>query len=100
MRYKQCAVIECLIAKKESVRNFHKCLCNVYGSAAAVNRSTVGHCVQKVMATELHDLIRSGRPVVAVRQCDDVIVREDGRITTRQLALIPSSAMEVSVALF
>jgi len=53
-----------------------------------------GRWVQKVTATELHDLLRSGRPVVAVRpevlQRDDAIVREDGRVVTRQLALILS----------
>jgi hypothetical protein len=94
MQYKQCAVIEFLVAEKESLRNFHKCLCNIYRSAAAVDRSTVGRRVQKVTATELHDLLRSGCPIVAVRpdvlQRDDAIVREDGRIKTRQLALILS----------
>ena len=86
MRYKQCAVVEFLVAEEESVRIFHKCLCNVYGSAAEVDRSTVGRWVQKVTATELHDLLRSGRPVVAVRPevllRDDAIVREDGRFMT------------------
>jgi hypothetical protein len=55
MWYKQCAVIEILVAEKESVRNFDRCRCDVYGSAAAVDRSTVGRWVQKVMATVLHD---------------------------------------------
>jgi len=86
MRYKQCAVIEFLFVEEESVRIFHKYLFYVYGSVAAVDRSTVGSWVQKVTATELHDLLRSGRPVVAVRpevlQRDDVIVREDGRVAT------------------
>ena len=94
MPFKQSAVIEFRVAEKESVRNFHKCLCIVYGSAAAVDTSTAGHWVQKVMATEQQDFLRSGRPFVAVRpevlQRDDVIVREDGSITTRQLALILS----------
>ena len=88
--YKQRAVIDILFAMKESVRNFHKYLCNIYGSAA-VNRSTIGLWVQKVTATKLHDLPWSGCPVVPVRPevlvCDDAIIREDGRITTRQLVL-------------
>lgn len=87
-------MVEFLVVEKESVRIFHKCLCNVYGSAAAVDRNTVGSWVQKVTATELHDLLRSGRPLVAVRhevlQRDDAIVREDGRVMIRQLAVILS----------
>jgi len=58
-RYKQRAVIEFLVAEKESVGNIHKWLCAVYGSCA-VDRSTVGRCVQRVKAsgsgeTELED---------------------------------------------
>lgn len=92
-----------LVPVKESLRNFHKCLCNIYGSAA-VDRSTVGLWVQKVTAAELHDLPHSSRPVAAVRPevllCDDTtIAREDGRITTGQLAL-SLSVTKVSVALF
>jgi hypothetical protein len=68
-RYKQRAVIEFLVAEKESVENIHKQLCAVYGSCA-VNRSTVGHWVQRVKASrsgemELHDRPRSGRPATA-----------------------------------
>jgi len=44
-RYKQRAVIEFLVAEKESVGNIHKQLCAVYGSSA-VNRSTAGRWVQ------------------------------------------------------
>jgi len=67
--YKQRAVIEFLVAEKESVGNIHKQLCAVYGSCA-LNRSTVGHWVQRVKAsgsgeTELHDRPRSGRPATA-----------------------------------
>jgi len=43
VQYKQCAVIEFLVANKQSMKNIHKhLLCNAYGSAV-VNRSTVGH---------------------------------------------------------
>ena len=56
--YKLYAVIEFLVAEKESVRSIHKCLCNIYGIAAvergtiaavdrgtiaAVDRGTIGH---------------------------------------------------------
>jgi hypothetical protein len=44
--YKQNAVIELLVANKESVGNIHKRLCNVQGSAM-VNRSTNGHPAKK-----------------------------------------------------
>jgi transposase len=69
IRYKQQAVIEFLVAEKESVENIHKRLCAVYGSCA-VKRSTTGHWVQRVKAsrsaeTELHDQPRSGRPATA-----------------------------------
>jgi hypothetical protein len=63
-RYKQQAVVEFLVAEKESVGNTHKRLCAVYGSCA-VNRSTIGRWVQRVKAsgsgeTELHDQPRAG----------------------------------------
>jgi hypothetical protein len=53
-------VVEFLVAQKESVRNIHKHLCSVYGSAA-VNRSMVDFTVKRVMASttgksQLHDL--------------------------------------------
>jgi hypothetical protein len=62
-------VTEFLVAKKESVRNIHKHLCNVYGSAG-VDRSTVDHWVKRVTASktgkaELHNLPPSGHPVTA-----------------------------------
>jgi hypothetical protein len=50
-RYKQRAVIEFLVAEKESVGNIHKWLCAGYGSCA-VDRNTVGHWVQRVNASE------------------------------------------------
>jgi len=68
-RYKQRAVIEFLVAEKESVGNIHKRLCVVYGSCA-VDWSTVVRWVQRVNAsgsgeTELHDRPRSGHPATA-----------------------------------
>jgi transposase len=80
-RYKQRAVIEFLVAEKESVENIHKRLCAVYGSCA-VNRSTIGHWVQRVKTSgsgemELHDRPRSGRPATATSPDSlvDVIAR-------------------------
>jgi hypothetical protein len=51
VQYEQHAVIQFLVAEKESVRNIHKPLCNVYGSAA-VDRSTVGRWVKIVIASK------------------------------------------------
>ena len=94
-RYKQRAVIEFLVAEKESVENIHRRLCAVYGSCA-VDRSTVGRWVQRVKAsesgeTDLHDRPRSIRPATATSpdmlQRADVIIRADRRITSRQLAV-------------
>ena len=47
--YKQQAVIEFLVAEKESVGKIHKQLCAVYGSCTD-DWSTVGCCVQRVKA--------------------------------------------------
>jgi hypothetical protein len=63
-------MIEFLVAEKESVRNIHKHLCSVYGSAA-FNRSTVDFLIKRVMASatgksQLHDWPCSGHPVTAV----------------------------------
>jgi len=54
-------MIELLCAEKESVRNIH--LCNIYGSAAPLNRSATGCWVKRVTASkmgkaEFHDLPR------------------------------------------
>jgi len=94
-RYKQRAVIEFLAAEKESVENIHKRLCAVYGSCA-FHRSTVGHWVQRVKASEseemdLHDRPWSGRPATAtspdmLQRANDII-HVDRRITSRQLAV-------------
>jgi hypothetical protein len=51
-RYKQRAVIEFLVAEKESVENIHKRFCAVCGSCAA-DRSTVGSWVQRVRLQEV-----------------------------------------------
>jgi hypothetical protein len=63
------------------MENIHKRLCAVYGSYA-VNRSTVGHWVQRVKAsgsgeTELHGRLWSGRPATATSSyiLVDVIAR-------------------------
>ena len=93
--YKQRAVIEFLVAEKESVGNIHKRLCAVYGSCA-VDRSTVGRWVRRVKAsgrgeTELRDRPRSGRPATATSpdmlQRTEDIIQADRRITSRQLAI-------------
>ena len=91
--------------------NIHKWLCTVYGSCA-VNRSTVGHWVQRDKAsgsggTELHDQLQSGRPATATSpdtlQCGNGIIHVDRRITSRQLAVQFSvskgSAMAIIAAL-
>jgi len=89
-RYKQRAVIEFVVAEKESVGNIHKRLCTVCGSCA-VNRSTVGRWVQRVKAsgsgeTELHDRLQSGRPATATSpdmlQHTDDIIHADRHITS------------------
>ena len=49
-RYKQRAVIEFLVAEKDSVDNIHKRLCAVYGGCA-VDRSTVGRWIRRVKAS-------------------------------------------------
>jgi hypothetical protein len=49
-RYKQRALIEFLVAEKESVGNIHTTLGAVYGSFA-VYRNTVGRWVQRVKAS-------------------------------------------------
>ena len=104
VRYKQSAVIEFLVAEKESVRNNHKCLSNVYGSAVD-NRSTICPWTKRVTASktwkaELHDMCHSGHPVTAVSpeilQCTNAIVCEDRSITPQQLVLsTPNSKRSV-----
>ena len=85
MRYEQSAVIDLLVAKKKTVRNNHRHLCNVYGSAVD-SRSAVGHWVKIVAASktgkaELQNLPHMGCPFAAVHpemlQCADAIIRVD-----------------------
>jgi hypothetical protein len=83
-------VIEFLVAEKESVRNIHKRLCEVYGSAT-VGRSTVGPWVERVTVSEtrksdLHDLPRSGRlSQLLVLKCFSVLMPSFARIDASQL---------------
>jgi transposase len=107
MHYKQRAVIEFLVAGKESVGNIHKRLCPVYGRCA-VDRSTVGRWVQRVKASgsgemELHDRPWSGRPATAtspdmLQRADDII-HADRRITSRQLAVQLSVSIGSAMAI-
>jgi transposase len=93
--YKQRAVIEFIVAEKESVGDIHKQLCAVYGSCA-VDRSTIGRWVQRFKASgsgemELHGRLRSGRPATAtspdmLQRAGDII-HADRRITSRHLAV-------------
>jgi len=93
-RYKR-AVIEFLVAEKESMGNIHKRLCAAYGSCV-VDRSTIGCWVQRVKAsgsgeTDLHDQPQSGHPATATSpdmlQRADGIIHVDRRITSQQLAV-------------
>jgi len=88
--YKQRAVIEFLVVKKESEGNIHKLLCAVYGSCA------VECWVRRVKAsgsgeTELHDRPLHGHPATATSPdmllCANGIIHADRRITNRQLTI-------------
>ena len=94
VRSKQKAVIKFLLAEKETVTNIHRRLRNVYGDLA-VDKSTVSRWVKRLSSSEegkqqLSDLPRSGRPPTAltpaVLQRAETLIRDDRRITTRQLA--------------
>jgi hypothetical protein len=50
IRYKQRAVIEFLVAEKESVGSVRNRLCAVYGSCA-IDRSTAGRWVERVKSS-------------------------------------------------
>jgi hypothetical protein len=85
-QYKQRAVIQLVVAKKHSRINVHKHLCDVYESAAAVNRSTTGHWTKRVIASKtgkpkLQDLTHTGCPVTTVSpevpQHDYAIIYDD-----------------------
>ena len=85
----QLAVTEFLVASKESVTSIHRSLCIVCTNAV-VDRSTSGHWVKRVMASntgkvELYDLPQSGHPVTAVSPemlpCADAIICTEHCIT-------------------
>jgi hypothetical protein len=93
-RSKQRAVIEFLLAENESITNIHRRLTNVYGDMAMDN-STVSRWEKRLVSPEqgqvnVSDLLRSGRPLTAVTpatmQRADIYIRNDRRITTRELA--------------
>ena len=75
------------MAEKESVGNIHKRLCAVYGSCA-VNRSNVGHWVQRFKTSgsgemELHDRPQSEGPATATSP--DTLVDVMARVETINL---------------
>jgi len=88
--WKQHVVIEFLVAKKESVRNFHKHLCDFYGSAE-VEKSTHSCWANRVIAPRRrkaypHDLPCSSHLITAIccemLQHADAIICKDHCITT------------------
>ena len=90
--WKQHVVIEFLVAKKESVRNFHKHLCDFYGSAE-VEKSTHSCWANRVIAPRRrkaypHDLPCSSHLITAIccemLQHADAIICKDHCITTWQ----------------
>jgi DNA-binding MarR family transcriptional regulator len=96
VRSKQRAVIEFLLAENESITNIHGRLTNVYGDMA-VDKSTVSRWAKRLASSEqgqgnVSDLPRSGRSSIAVTpstmQRADSYIRNDRRITTRELAAI------------
>ena len=98
--YKQWAIIEFLVAEKESVGNIHKQLCAVYGSCT-VDRSTVEHWDQRVKAsgsgeTELHVQLWSGHPATATSQ--DMLQRANGIIHADWCITSQQSAVHLSVS--
>jgi hypothetical protein len=94
VRLKQRTVIEFLVAEKKSVTNIHRRLKNVCGDNA-VDKSTVSCWASRIAGSEkgqaeLSDVPRSGRPTTAVTptllQRADELIRNDRRITTKELA--------------
>jgi hypothetical protein len=87
MWYKH-ALIEFLVAEKESVLNIHTHLCNVYRSAV-VNRSTTGQQVKRSNASgtrqaELHDLPQAILPQLLVLKCLSMLRPLFARINASQ----------------
>jgi hypothetical protein len=105
---KQQAIVEFLVAEKESVTNIHRQLKNVYGDNA-VDKNTICHWASQIAGSEksqaeLSDTPRSGRPTTAVTpallQCADEPIRKDRLITTRKLATeLPVSKRSVKTLL-
>ena len=100
IQYKQRAVIQFLVAKKQSRKNIHKHLCDVY-ETVAVNWSATGRWAKWVMASktwkaELQDLTHPGCPVTSVSpeepQHDYAIIHGDRHIASWQPVLSLSIA--------
>jgi histone-lysine N-methyltransferase SETMAR len=96
VRSKQTAVIEFLLIGNESITNIHRHLTNVYGDMA-VDKSIVSSWEKRLTSSKqgqcnVSDLPRSGRPSTAVSpatmQRADSHIRNDRRITTRELSAI------------
>jgi hypothetical protein len=94
VRSKQRAETEFLLAENESITNIHRRLTNVCGDMA-VDKSTVSRWAKRLSSSEqgqgnVSDLPRSARPPTAVTpatmQRADSHIRNDRRITTRELA--------------
>lgn len=87
--WKQHAVIEFLGAKKESVRNFHKYLCDVYGSAK-VEKSTVSCWAKRVMASgtgKAYPMICLAQAILSqqfVVKCRNMLMPSFARISASQ----------------
>jgi histone-lysine N-methyltransferase SETMAR len=93
---KQRAVIEFLLTKNESITNIHRLLTNVYGDMA-VDEITVSRWAEQLASSEqgqviVYNLPRLGSPSTAVTpaimQRDGSHIRNDWRITTRELAAL------------
>jgi transposase len=96
VRSKQRAVIGVLLAENEPITNIHRRLTNVCGDMA-VDKSTVRRWAKRLASSEqgqgnVTDVPRSGRPSTAVTpatmQRVDSHIRNDRRITTRELTAI------------
>jgi hypothetical protein len=93
---KQRVVIEFLSAENESITNIHRRLTNVYGDMT-VDKSTVSRREKRLASSEqgqgnVSALPRSGHPSTAVppatMQRADSHIRNDRRITSRELAVV------------
>jgi hypothetical protein len=84
------------LAENESITNIHRRLTNAYGDMI-MDKSAVSRWAKRLASSEqgqgnVYDLQRSGRPSTAVTpatmQRADSHIRNDRRITTRELAAI------------